>query len=158
MAVVGAGHLGRHHARILAGHLVPLGVTIACEPGDFLVKESGALLAEVVTVEDRAGATFVGLDAGFNVAPEHFIYGAPLEIVLCRAADAPRTERVTVSGHINEGDDLFAQDHPFPLVREGDVVALIGVGSYNESMAMHHCLRPPAGALCFANRLGAPPA
>ncbi|MGQ0670402.1 MAG: diaminopimelate decarboxylase [Actinomycetota bacterium] len=144
------------YAAILARHLGPLGVTVACEPGDFLVKEAGVMLAEVVTVEDRAGTTFVGLDAGFNVSPERFIYGAPLELVPCRAADAPRTERVTISGHINEGDDLFAEDCPFPPVGEGDVVAMIGVGTYSQSMSMPHCLRPPAAAVYLDDRLGPP--
>jgi diaminopimelate decarboxylase len=137
---------------MLARHLAPLSVVVGVEPGDFLVKESGVLLAEVVTVEERAGKLFVGLDAGFNVAPEHFIYRAPFEVVLCRAADAPRTETVTVSGNINEAPDLWAEDYPMPPVEEGDVVAIPGVGSYGEAMAMDHCLRPRAGALFFPDR------
>ena len=60
-------------ASLLARHLGPLGVRVACEPGDYLAKESGVLLAEVVTLDVRDGVTFAGLDAGFNVAPEHFI-------------------------------------------------------------------------------------
>jgi len=140
------------YAGILVRHLAGLDATIACEPGDFLVKECGVLLARVVSVEERGGVTFVGLDAGYNVAPEHFIYGAPLEVVLCRAADAPPERPVTVAGNINEGDDLFAEDLPFPEAREGDVVAMIGVGSYNQSMHLDHCLRPPARVVAFADR------
>ncbi len=139
-------------AAILAGHLGPLDVTVACEPGDFLTKECGHLLAEVITVEDRAGATFVGLDAGFAVMPEHFIYGAPVEVVVCRAAGETGTRTVTVAGNINEGDDLFAEDISLPPVEEADVVAMLNVGSYNAVMAMEHCLRPPAGAVYFTDR------
>ena len=43
------------YAGVLARHLGPLGVTIACEPGEMFSKNAGVLLAEVVTVEDRAG-------------------------------------------------------------------------------------------------------
>jgi diaminopimelate decarboxylase len=139
-------------AAILARHLGPLDVVVACEPGDFLTKECGHLLAEVVTVEDRAGVTFVGVDAGFTVMPEHFIYGAPVEVVLCRAAGEAGTRRVTVAGNINEGDDLFAENVPFPPVEEGDVVAMLNVGSYNAVMAMEHCLRPHAASAFFADR------
>lgn len=139
-------------ASILARHLGPLDVTVACEPGDFLTKECGHLLAEVVTVEERAGATFVGLDAGFTVAPEHFIYGAPVEVVLCRAVGQAGMQTVTVSGNINEGDDLFAEDVALPSVDEGDMMAMLNVGSYNAVMAMEHCLRPPAGAVYFTDR------
>jgi diaminopimelate decarboxylase len=135
------------YAEVLARHLGSFGVTIACEPGDFIVKQSGTLLAEVVTVEDRLGTTFVGLDVGWNVVSDHFVYKMPIEQVLCRAADAPRTERVTISGHINEGNDLFADDYPFPPVKESDVVAMMSVGGYNQSMAMPHCLRPVPPAI-----------
>jgi diaminopimelate decarboxylase len=139
-------------ARILGRHLGPLGVTVACEPGDFLFKEMGTLLGEVVTVEERGGVTFVGLDAGYNVAPERFIYGSPVPVVLCRAADTQPAAHVTVSGNINEGDDLWAEDLPFPEVREGDVIAVLGVGSYNQSMHLDHCLRPAADVVTFADR------
>jgi diaminopimelate decarboxylase len=140
-------------AAILARHLGPLDVTVATEPGDFLVKECGVLLAEVVTVEERGGVRFAGLDVGWPQIGERFIYGALLDLVLCRAAGAEPANRITISGNINEGNDLFAEGYPFPHVAEGDVVAAIGVGSYNASMWSQHCLRPPAEAIFFNDRL-----
>jgi len=140
------------YAAALVRHLGLLGVTIACEPGDFLTKEMGVLLAEVVTVDDRDGHRVVGLDAGYTVAPEHFIYGEPTPVVLCRAADGDRAAVATVAGNINEGDDLWAEDQPLPEVVEGDVLAILRVGSYNQSMHLDHCLRPPAGVVAFAER------
>jgi diaminopimelate decarboxylase len=139
-------------ASILARHLGPVGVAVATEPGDFLVKECAVLLAEVVTVEGRDGVPFVGLDVGWGQMSEGFIYGALLDLVLCRAARADPVDRITISGNINEGNDLFAVEYPFPEVEEGDVVAAIGVGSYNASMSSQHCLRPPAGAVFFTDR------
>jgi diaminopimelate decarboxylase len=141
------------YANVLTRHLGPLGVTVACEPGDYLTKESGVLLAEVVTLDERDGVTFAGLDAGFNVAPEHFIYDEPIPIVVCRAADAPTERAVTVAGNINEGDDLWGEDVPLPRLDEGDVLALLRVGSYNRSMHIDHCLRPPAGTVAFVDRV-----
>ena len=140
-------------AAILARHLGPLGVAVGTEPGDFLVKECGVHLAEVVTVEDRDGRRFVGLNVGWNAMGERFIYRSLLDLVLCRAVDAPAVRDVTISGHINEGDDLFAEDLPFPDVAEGDIVAAINVGSYNASMTSEHCLRPASGAVCFSDRV-----
>lgn len=141
-------------AATLAEHLGPLGVAVGTEPGDFLVKEAAIHLAEVVTVERRDGVLFVGLDTGWNVMGEHFIYGAPLELVLCRDVVGPPVEPVTIAGNINEGNDLFAEDLPFPAVQEGDVVAAINVGSYNASMTSAHCLRGPARSVTFADRGG----
>jgi diaminopimelate decarboxylase len=139
-------------AAICAEHLGPLGVVVGSEPGDFLVKDAVVHLAEVVTVERRDGARFLGLDTGWTVMAEHFVYGALLDLVLCRDVLAPVLDRVTIGGHINEGDDLFAQDYPFPMVDEGDVVAAINVGSYNGSMTSVHCLREAAGTLFFHDR------
>ena len=135
------------YAAVLGRHLGPLGVVVGCEPGDYVAKDAAILLGEVVTVEERGGTAFVGLDLGWNVNCSYFIYRYAQEIVLCRAADAPRTEIVTVAGHINEAGDLFAEDYPMPRVEEGDVVALLNAGGYHEAMSSTHCLRPVAGAV-----------
>jgi diaminopimelate decarboxylase len=140
-------------AAVLARHLGPLDVIVGTEPGEFLSKECAVHLAEVVSVEDRDGTTFVGLDTGWNVINEHFVYKIPFHPIVCRAADAEPVANVTVSGHINEGNDLFAEDHPMPDVEEGDIVAIPNVGSYNASMVSVHCLRPEPSSVFFTDRL-----
>jgi diaminopimelate decarboxylase len=140
-------------AAALARQLGPLGVAVGTEPGEYLVKEAAVHLAEAVSVEDRGGATFVGLDTGWNVVNEHFVYGIPFHPILCRAADAEPAGPVTLSGNINEGNDLFAENWPMPEVREGDIVAIPNVGSYNASMTSEHCLRPPARVVSFIDRI-----
>jgi diaminopimelate decarboxylase len=141
------------YADILARRFATLGVAVGAEPGEFLTNECGVLLAEVITVEDRLGATFVGLDAGWNVMNDAYVYDhTPVAVVAARA-DAPRRDEVTLAGHINEGNDVFAADEPFPVVREGDVVAFVSVGGYCPGMWTDHCLRPRAGTLYFADRI-----
>ncbi len=135
------------YAAVLARHLGPLGVVVGCEPGDYIARDTAVLLGEVVVVEERGGVTFVGLDLGWNVNCGYFVYRYAQEIVACRAPDAPRTEVVTVAGHINEAGDVFAEDYPMPPVREGEIVALLGLGGYAQAMSMTHCLRPLAGAV-----------
>jgi diaminopimelate decarboxylase len=135
------------YAAGIAQHLGPLGVTIFFEPGDFLVKDSAVLLVEVVTVEDKGGVRFVGVDCGFNTFNLPAIYHYHQEIVLCRAADAPAAISCTVAGHINEAGDLFAENCALPDVREGDILALLHAGGYGASMASYHCARPTAPEL-----------
>jgi diaminopimelate decarboxylase len=135
------------YAAVLARHLGPLGVTVACEPGDHLTKDAGILLGEVVSIEERRGVTFVGLDLGWNVNCGYFIYKFAQELVVCRAADAPRDRLVTVAGHINEAGDVFAEDYPMAAVEEGDIVALLNAGGYEQAMSSTHCLRPMAAAV-----------
>lgn len=135
------------YAATVARHLGPLGVTIAAEPGDHLAKDAGILLGEVVSIEERRGVTFVGLDIGWNVNCSYFIYGFTQELVLCRDAAAERTTTVTIAGHINEASDVFAEDYPMPPVEEGDIVALLNAGAYLEAMSSTHCLRPMGTAI-----------
>lgn len=139
------------YADLLAKHLGPLEVAVGCEPGDFLCKESGVLLAEVVSLDERDGVPFAGLDAGFNVAPERFIYDALVPIVLARGGEP--SQAYTIAGNINEGDDLWGEDVELPELHEGDVVAMLLVGTYNATMHMDHCLRPPAPTVAFADRV-----
>ncbi len=141
------------YAAILARRFSGLGVAVGAEPGEFLTNESGVMLAEVVTVEDRLGTTFVGLDAGWNVLNDRYIYGREPEALVAARADAPRDRMVTLAGHINEGDDLLAAGHSFPAVQEGEIVAIVSVGGYSPGMWTDHCLRPRAGALYFDRRL-----
>jgi diaminopimelate decarboxylase len=135
------------YAAAIARHLGPLDVAVGCEPGDYIAKDTAILLGEVVTVEDRGGTRFVGLDLGWNVNCSYFIYRYAQEIVVCRSADAPRTEIVTVAGHINEAGDVFAEDYPLQPVAEGDIVAILNAGGYHEAMSSTHCLRPMAEAI-----------
>ena len=138
------------YAQGIARHLGPLGLTVFLEPGDYLAKDAAILLVEVVTVEEKGGVRFVGVDCGFNAFNLPAIYHYHQEIVLCRAADATPTMSCTVAGHINEAGDLFAEGCRLPEVREGDVLAFLSAGGYGASMASRHCARPPAAELVVA--------
>ncbi len=135
------------YAAVVARQLGPYGVTAAFEPGDFVMKDAGVLLGEVVADERRGDTTFVGLDIGWNVNCAYFIYRYAQEIVPVRAPLRERTRLVTIAGHINEAGDVFAEDYPFPDVAEGEVVAILNAGGYLQAMSMTHCLRPTGSAV-----------
>ena len=135
------------YAAVLARHLGRFDVLVTCEPGDYLSKDAGVLLGEVVSIEERRGTTFVGLDLGWNVNCSYFIYGYAQEIVPVTRVDEPRSRVVTVAGHINEASDVFAEDYPMAAVAEGEIVALLNAGGYHQAMSSTHCLRPMAQAL-----------
>ena len=138
----------------------------ACSPGEVLyalehgftaaeisfTNESGVLLTEVVSVEERLGTTFVGLDAGWNVLNDAYVYGRPLLAIVPARTGAPRARLTTLAGHINEGDDVFTTAEPFPEVREGEIVAFPCIGGYCPGMWTDHCLRPRAATMYFADR------
>jgi len=130
-------------AAILARRFAGRGVSVAVEPGDYLVKDAGVLLLGVVDVERKRDVTFVSVDGGFNLAPEPAYYELPCEPVACapRSFDVGAWRPVTLAGNINEALDLWASNHPMPELQEGDPIALINAGGYGTSMSSNHCMR-----------------
>jgi len=130
-------------AAILARRFAGRGVTVAVEPGDYIVKDAGALLLQVTDVERKKDVTFVSVDGGFNLAPEPAYYDLPCEPVACapRSFDTASWKPVTIAGNINEALDIWAHAKPMPELREGDRIAFLNAGGYGASMSSNHCMR-----------------
>jgi diaminopimelate decarboxylase len=135
-------------AEMLHRHFGPLGVTVACEPGTFLVAHAGVLIAEVTTVEQKGDIRWVGLDAGHNVNVYAAHYGIPMEIVPIERPDAACNTCTSVAGNLNEAGDVFSRDRMLPQLEEGELVALLPAGAYGATMASDHCLRGWAAEVC----------
>ena len=116
------------------------GLQLAFEPGDFLVKDAGALLVEVTQVEEKSGRIFVGVNAGCNVHLEPAFYRLPLVPAPVQRRAGP-WQRVTIVGNINEALDVWAEDVALPPLAEGDGLVFLNAGGYGAAMASAHCLR-----------------
>ena len=128
-------------AKLVARAFAPLAVTIACEPGTWLVAEAGALIVEVASVWEKHGVHWAGVDANFgtNVYPAH--YGLPLDIVPARRPLADRDCVYSIAGNVNESGDVFARDRALALLTEGEHLVFFPAGAYGSSMSSDHCLR-----------------
>ena len=126
---------------IVARHLGRRGLRVQCEPGDYLVKDAGALLLRVNTVEDKGGTRFVGVDGGLNLQNLAAYYRTPFVVAPLRWARDVDLSPVTIAGNINEAIDLLAEDVPLPPVAEGDLLALLNVGGYGSASSSNHCMR-----------------
>jgi len=127
-------------AAVLARHFLGSNLRIEVEPGDYLVKDCGILLLTVNTVELKRDTTFVGVNAGFNIALEPAVYGLPFQ-PLPASERGGEWQKVTIAGHINEALDIFYRDIELPPLQEDDVLVLLNAGAYSTSMASHHCMR-----------------
>jgi diaminopimelate decarboxylase len=128
-------------AAIIARHTVPRGLRVAVEPGDYVVKDAGLLLAQVNTVEDKGGTRFVGVDAGLGILNLWAYYGIPYVVAPLQLRSGAPRERVSISGNINEAVDLLAEDVELPALAEGDFIALVNAGGYGAAAASNHCMR-----------------
>ncbi len=115
---------------------------VEIEPGDYIVKDAGMLLVEKTFVEQKQATTFVGVDAGFNIAPEPAYYNLPFQ-PLPLYYDQGSCRPQTVVGNINEALDVWYVDAPLPEMDEQKYLALINAGAYSAAMASNHCMRGP---------------
>jgi diaminopimelate decarboxylase len=128
-------------AAIVARHLARRGLRVQLEPGDYLMKDAGALLVRVNTIEDKAGTRFVGIDAGLGIVNLAAYYRTPYIVAPLRRVAGKALERVTIAGNINEAIDLLAEDVELPAMAEGDLLALLNVGGYGSASSSNHCMR-----------------
>ncbi|HLZ08765.1 MAG TPA: diaminopimelate decarboxylase, partial [Chloroflexota bacterium] len=132
----------------LAPRVVPvvkeLGLTLLCEPGRYLVGQSGVLLTEVLYRKENGSKKFVVVDAAMNDLIRPSLYEAYHAIEpVCEAKSAP-TEVVDVVGPVCESGDFFAHDRTLPPVQAGDRLAVLSAGAYGFSMASNYNARPRA--------------
>ena len=129
-------------------------LTLAIEPGRFLVAESGILLCTVNTLKQTPSHKFVGVDTGFNHLIRPMAYGSYHPIIVVDNCNSNAKEKVAVCGNICESGDVFTRDEAgivdreLPPVKEGDVLAILVAGAYGFSMASTYNTRPrPAEVL-----------
>jgi diaminopimelate decarboxylase len=117
------------------------GLKLLCEPGRYLVANAGLLLTQVLYRKRAGGKEFVIVDAGMTdfVRPSH--YNAHHDIVPVK--DGGRAERVVnVVGPICESGDFLALDRKLPIVKPGELLAVLGTGAYGFVMSSTYNQRP----------------
>lgn len=118
------------------------------EPGRYIVAECGVLLGTVYATKQGYNTTYVGTDLGFNVLIRPAMYNSYHDVevydnngILIKSTECQNT---TVVGNICESGDIIAKGRTLPLIKEGDIVAIMDAGAYGYSMASNynHRLRP----------------
>jgi len=116
------------------------------EPGRTLVGDAGALLTRVLAVKDQGGKRFVILDGAMTELIRPALYQAHHAIVPV-VANGGATLETDLVGPVCESGDFFARSRPFPPVKEGDLVAILGAGAYGREMASTYNARPRAAEI-----------
>ena len=131
------------YAEVVKRHTRALGCKLVFEPGRLLVGNAGILVARVVYVKHGEGKTFIITDAGMNDLIRPTLYEAHHDIVPVREAapGAPR-ETVDVVGPVCESGDFLAQNRALPLLKRGDLIAVLSAGAYGAVQAGTYNTRP----------------
>ncbi|MCB1212496.1 MAG: diaminopimelate decarboxylase, partial [Verrucomicrobiales bacterium] len=80
--------------------------------------------------------------AGMNDLIRPTLYEGWHQIVPVQKASDSATETVDVVGPICETGDFLAQDREIPVVKEGDLLAVMSAGAYGFTMASNYNSRP----------------
>ncbi len=111
-------------------------LTLAFEPGKFLVSEAGYFLATVNVIKQTTSTVFAGIDTGFNHLIRPMFYGSQHSIE--NISNPKGKERFyTVVGYICE-TDTFASNRRITEIHEGDTLCFKNAGAYCFSMASNY--------------------
>lgn len=126
-------------------------LTLAFEPGKFLVSEAGYFIAKVNVVKQTTSTVFASIDSGFNHLIRPMFYGA--SHVIENISNPEGKERFySVVGYICE-TDTFASNKKIAEIKEGDLLAFRNSGAYCFSMASNYNSRyRPAEVLWYKGK------
>ena len=121
-------------------------MTLAFEPGKFLVSEAGFFLVKVNVVKQTTSTVFAGIDSGFNHLIRPMFYGATHFIENISNPEGKK-RFYSVVGYICE-TDTFASNRQIAEISEGDILCFRNAGAYCYTMASNYNSRPrPAEVL-----------
>jgi diaminopimelate decarboxylase len=137
----------REYAKHLTAPLRGLGIRLLLEPGRSIIGPSGVLLTTVTYRKSNNGKRFLIVDAAMNDLIRPALYGAHHDIqpVVQRKGLKETTDIV---GPVCETGDFFARDRELPVVKEGDLLAIMDAGAYGMALGSNYNTRPrPAEVL-----------
>ena len=126
-------------------------LTLAFEPGKFLVSEAGFFLVKVNAIKQTTSTVFAQVDSGFNHLIRPMLYGSNHEI-LNISNPSGKQRFYSVVGYICE-TDTFATNRRISEITEGDILAFKNAGAYCFSMASNYNSRfRPAEILFYKDQ------
>lgn len=127
------------YAQAIFENLHGLDVTVGCEPGRFLVGNSGYFLTKVLYEKQNGDKRFVMVDGAMNDLIRPSLYGAYHELELI---DAQGMEsRADVVGPVCESGDFFAKDILLTPTHHDDLIVIKSAGAYCFSMSSNYNTR-----------------
>jgi diaminopimelate decarboxylase len=122
------------------------GLSLAVEPGRFLVGNAGLLLTRCLYRKRSGGKTFVVVDAGMNDLVRPSLYRAVHDVSVVRAGEPGEAgeTQVDVVGPVCETGDFLAKDRYLPGATPGALLAVGSAGAYGFTMSSSYNSRPRA--------------
>ncbi len=124
------------------------GLSLAVEPGRFLVGNAGVLLTRCLYRKQSGGKIFVIVDAGMNDLLRPSLYGAEHHVSVVHQGEALDDDEggalVDVVGPVCETGDFLAKGRYLPGATPGALLAVGTAGAYGFTMSSSYNSRPRA--------------
>ena len=117
-------------------------IRLVLEPGRTLVAAAGTLYATVVSVKERGGRRFVGVDSTVGNIVVESVYHPHHRLEAVAPRGAPLAIPTDVCGNTTHSRDYLGRGCALPELRAGDLLALRDVGAYGYAMSSHFLNRP----------------
>lgn len=139
------------YAQMILSALNGLDVTIICEPGRFIVGNSGFFICSVLYEKITPNKHFVIVDGAMNDLIRPTLYQAYHEVALWRGGWVQDSSgnACDIVGPICESGDWLAKDVVLPAVQSGDLVVVKSAGAYGMAMSSNYNTRPKAAEVAF---------
>ncbi|MDY7231009.1 diaminopimelate decarboxylase family protein [Hyalangium rubrum] len=136
--------LGREVARRMEALSTSRGrrIRLVVEPGRILVAEAGSLLVKVISVKERGGRRYIGVDTTVGNVVVESVYYPHHRVEALSPRSAPLELPTDVCGNTTHSRDFLARDCRLPPLAPGDLLALRDVGAYGYAMSSHFLNRP----------------
>lgn len=109
------------------------------EPGRSIVGEAGITLYTAGRIKHIKNVkNYVAIDGGMFDNPRFVLYQAKYTVVCAEKMNDNCTETYSIAGKCCESGDIIAEDCSLPIVKEGDLIAVLSTGAYNYSMSSNY--------------------
>ncbi|AXX86074.1 diaminopimelate decarboxylase [Malaciobacter marinus] len=135
------------YAQSILECLFGLDITVVCEPGRFLVGNSGVFVTKVLYEKVNGNKRFVIVDGAMNDLLRPSLYNAYHKVEVLN--DNQEFNDCNLVGPVCESGDFFAKDVQLPKTQHDDLVAIYSAGAYCFTMASNYNTRGKVAEIAY---------
>lgn len=129
------------YTQVILKALQGLDLTIICEPGRYIVGESGYFVTKVLYEKHNEKKHFIIVDGAMNDLMRPSLYEATHEFEIYPTKNMPKEHLSDIVGPICESGDYLAKNVLLPPLESGDLIVFKNAGAYGFSMSSNYNTR-----------------
>ena len=137
------------YAQVVLDALFGLDITVVCEPGRFIVGNSGTFVTKVLYEKVNGDKRFIIVDGAMNDLLRPSLYDAYHKIEVLDKTE--NKSDCNVVGPVCESGDFFAKNIQLPKTEHNDLIVINSAGAYGFTMASNYNTRGKVAEIAIEN-------